>query len=267
MERLDYDCTHGKVAAWRLKGSPLHVFVHGLGGCKSHFEQAFVEAPPGRGVLAIDLPGFGESDRFPPGIEYSFASHASALSEVLAKTEADFGAARIVLIVHSMASGLLPEMLALRPSSFAGVFLLEGNLIADDAGWSRRLIEMGEIEFQRHLRLLQKGGHFALATELKAPQSQSELKRLSACYCQADGRAIRETASHALAVTNAGLVIHALKSFAGSKAYLRGSHSSPWAGWPILKEAGVSGLTIENAGHFPHVDNPGQTYSTIYAIQ
>ena len=262
-----YNCTHGKVAAWHLPGNPLYVFVHGLGGCKNHFEQAFFEVPAGRGVLAVDLPGFGESDRFPEETDYSFAAHAAVLGEVLCRTTKDLGAARIVLTVHSMASGLLPEILALEIQPFAGLALLEGNLVPEDAEWSRRIVDMGEIEFQRYFTSLQKGGQYALAAELKAPQSKAELKRLAVCYCLADSRAFRATAAHALADTNAGLVIHALRKFTGPKLYLRGSQSSPWAGWSALSEADVSGVVIEHSAHFPHVDNPKQTYSTIYAIQ
>jgi pimeloyl-ACP methyl ester carboxylesterase len=245
----------------------LYVFVHGLGGCKNHFEQAFFEVPAGRGVLAVDLPGFGESDRFPEETDYSFAAHAAVLGEVLCRTTKDLGAARIVLTVHSMASGLLPEILALEIQPFAGLALLEGNLVPEDAEWSRRIVDMGEIEFQRYFTSLQKGGQYALAAELKAPQSKAELKRLAVCYCLADSRAFRATAAHALADTNAGLVIHALRKFTGPKLYLRGSQSSPWAGWSALSEADVSGVVIEHSAHFPHVDNPKQTYSTIYAIQ
>lgn len=255
------------MAAWYLPGNPLYVFVHGLGGCKNHFKQAFSEAPVGRGVLAVDLPGFGESDRFPEETDYSFAAHAAALGEVLCRTAKDFGAARIVLTVHSMAAGLLPEMLALDFQPVAGLALLEGNLVPGDAEWSRRIVDMGETEFQRHFTSLQKGGQYALAAELKAPQTKTELKRLAACYCLADSRAFRATATHALADTKAGLVIHALRKFRGPKIYLRGSQSPPWAGWPALSEAGVSGVVIEHSAHFPHVDNPKQTYSTIYAIQ
>lgn len=245
----------------------MYVFVHGLGGCKSHFEQAFFEAPAGRGVLAVDLPGFGDSDRFPEETDYSFAAHAAALGEVLCRTTKDSEAARIVLAVHSMAAGLLPEMLALDIQPFVGFALLEGNLVPEDAEWSRRIVDMGESEFQRYFTSLQKGGQYALAAELKAPQSKTELKRLAACYSLADSRAFRATAAHALADTKAGHVINALRKFRGKKIYLRGSQSPPWAGWPALSEAGVSGVVIEHSAHFPHVDNPKQTYSTIYAIQ
>lgn len=240
------------------------MFVHGLGGCKTHFEQAFIEAPPGMGILAVDLPGFGESDRFPPGVEYSFENHSAALSEVLVKTAEECGVATVFLTMHSMSSGILPELLVPSFPSLSGVALLEGNIIPEDAFWSKRIVKMGDAEFLKYFSSLQNGGHYALAAELKAQRSPSELKYLAACYSLADYRAFRETASHALAVSTGGLIAKALKSFSGPKLYFRGSESPTWTGWPLLLEAGVSWLTIENAAHFPHLDNPKQTYSSIY---
>jgi pimeloyl-ACP methyl ester carboxylesterase len=266
MERIDNKSTFGNVVSWQTLGDPLFIFVHGLGGCKAQFEQAFLNAPLGYGVLAIDLPGFGESDRLPSDIEYSFANHASALSDILIQIKDVLRVKKMVLSLHSMASGLLPKLLEEIKLSFFGIVLIEGNLILGDAIWSKDLSEMDNTKFKRYFQYLKKYGHYDLMRSFKAYQNNTKLNYFANCYQLADERAFRETAFHTYQNADSRLVINALKNYIGFKLYLRGSLSSPWSGWPILDTAGINSRIIQNAAHFPHVDNPIETYATIYSI-
>src|SRR5262245_28460172 len=53
----------------------------------------------GYSVLALDLRGFGESDRVPPGGYYHFPDYVSDVDAVVRQA---FGAEKITLVGHSM---------------------------------------------------------------------------------------------------------------------------------------------------------------------
>jgi pimeloyl-ACP methyl ester carboxylesterase len=96
-------------------GSPL-VLVHGAGGSRLHWPEA-VCALPGRRVVALDLPGHGDS----PG---PAASSISAYAgEVLAALDA-LGLARAVLGGHSMGGAIALTIALEAPARVAGLVLV-----------------------------------------------------------------------------------------------------------------------------------------------
>lgn len=259
-----FSCLHGRVAVRKSNGNPLYLFLHGLGGSKEQFEAAFEEAPQGRGVIAVDLPGFGESDRFPNDIMYSFRNQAAAIEQVLDYQIERMTGPKVVLITHSMSSGLLPFLLNRR--EVIGVALLEANLFAEDAKLSTRICEMNPEEFGRHFAFLKRGARIASSTQLIAPMKGNNLKCLEQGYSAADQRAFYESACNASSATASGSAIRALTRFSGDKIYLRGDHSPPLSRWAALNDLAIVSTLIENAGHFPHLDNQVQTYSAIFDI-
>src|SRR5687767_5597245 len=72
-------------------------------------------------VIAIDLPGFGESDRpSPSAFSYDAAAFASITDEVMAQ----LGVSRAVVIGHSMGGGAALSLAARRPQRVAGLVLI-----------------------------------------------------------------------------------------------------------------------------------------------
>jgi pimeloyl-ACP methyl ester carboxylesterase len=65
-------------------GEPL-LLIHGLGGSRSIWEPVVGLLGPEREAVAIDMPGFGEAEPLPPGIEPTPANLARALHEQCAE--------------------------------------------------------------------------------------------------------------------------------------------------------------------------------------
>ncbi len=61
-------------------GEPL-LLIHGLGGSRSIWEPVTGLLEPEREAIAIDMPGFGEAEPLPPGVEPTAANLARALHE------------------------------------------------------------------------------------------------------------------------------------------------------------------------------------------
>jgi pimeloyl-ACP methyl ester carboxylesterase len=107
---------HGLGAA--PPGSPL-VLIHGF--MMSHWMLRSVLEPLGRTreVIALDLPGFGESDR-PLDFAYDSAAFARVVVEVLDR----LGVARAGVVAHSMGGGAALVLAARHPDRVARLVLV-----------------------------------------------------------------------------------------------------------------------------------------------
>jgi pimeloyl-ACP methyl ester carboxylesterase len=72
------------VALSRGGGAPL-LLLHGLGGTRSIWEPVIGLLEPEREAIAIDMPGFGQAEPLPPGVEPTAANLAQALHEQCAE--------------------------------------------------------------------------------------------------------------------------------------------------------------------------------------
>lgn len=147
----------GHIAATRFRG-PIEVILtapqagprdeetiiclHGIQGDRSLFDrltaEPFLESYD---LLAIDLPGFGESSK-PESWDYNLESHAAAVLDVIAQ----LGLGRVHLIGHSL-GGMIATLLTLRAAErILSVVSLEGNLTLEDCGLSR---DIAGIPFQQ----------------------------------------------------------------------------------------------------------------------
>ncbi len=93
------------------------VLIHGLGENSGFWEHNMAALAQQRRVLAIDLPGYGRSDK--PELDFSMAYYADVVDQVLQQA----GVRRAVLVGHSM-GGQVSLTWALRhPERMAGLIL------------------------------------------------------------------------------------------------------------------------------------------------
>jgi pimeloyl-ACP methyl ester carboxylesterase len=92
-------------------GDPL-VLLHGLGSSRSAWQPVIPILAEHFDVIAVDLPGFGGSERLPTGVEPSPAALAAAVADTL--TQLGVGAAHIV--GNSLGGWVALELAALRPT-------------------------------------------------------------------------------------------------------------------------------------------------------
>jgi len=122
--------------ASRGRGETALIFVHGW-SCDRSFWDAQMNSSAlarGRRLLALDLPGHGESDK--PAIRYSMDLFARAIVSVLD----DAGIRRAVLVGHSMGTPVIRQFYRLHPARTAGLAIVDGPLkpFSDDpASWEQ----------------------------------------------------------------------------------------------------------------------------------
>ena len=97
------------------------IFVHGW-TCSADFWNESVNAFPEYRVIAIDLPGHGQSDK--PKVEYSMEYFAKSIEAVM--KEAKIKSA--VLVGHSMGTPVIRQFYRLYPKKTLGLVIVDGAL-------------------------------------------------------------------------------------------------------------------------------------------
>ena len=258
------ETAHGTVSGVMREGCPHYVFIHGLGGDSNVFAPVFDHSGVEyRGLLSLDLLGFGSSSRLDDATPYSFALQANAVREALSQA----GIEKFVLVLHSMASGLLPEMLKFDELEIETLFLLESNLLEEDAGWSRELSDMSDDEYRVYFQKVQKAARFVMASQLRRKHPREHLQQWSQGYVNSDERAMRETAIELYERTSSGKILDAVKAFDGRKVYFRGIDDCQWNGFDLLNSMGFETVKVPNAGHLLMLDDPEAVYGVIFRDQ
>jgi hypothetical protein len=103
------------------KGDEALIFVHGW-TCNSDFWKAQFNLYGNRRVIAIDLPGHGESDK--PETDYTMDFFAESIKAVM--DEADVK--RAVLVGHSMGTPVIRQFYRLYPKKVLGLIIVDGSL-------------------------------------------------------------------------------------------------------------------------------------------
>ncbi|HKQ76858.1 MAG TPA: alpha/beta hydrolase [Blastocatellia bacterium] len=104
------------------EGKEAIVFIHGW-SCNLNFWKANIPAFAKQSrVIAIDLPGHGESDK--PQITYSMDLFARAVDAVLQ----DAGVDRATLVGHSMGTPVIRQFYRKYPSKTRGLVIVDGSL-------------------------------------------------------------------------------------------------------------------------------------------
>jgi len=104
------------------EGKEAVVFVHGW-SCNLNFWKANIPAFVNQSrVIAIDLPGHGESDK--PQVTYSMDLFASAIDAVLI----DAGVERATLVGHSMGTPVIRQFYRKHPNKTRALVIVDGSL-------------------------------------------------------------------------------------------------------------------------------------------
>ncbi len=97
------------------------IFLHGAGGDHAIWAAQLDHLRRTRRAIAVDLPGFGQSDP-PRGGDYSPA----ALGEDIGRTADALGVSRFVLVVHDFSATLAVAYAARHPLRVAGILFVDG---------------------------------------------------------------------------------------------------------------------------------------------
>jgi pimeloyl-ACP methyl ester carboxylesterase len=233
----------------RDTGGDLIFFIHGLGCAKEHFDEAWGAGELEKfALLAIDLPGFGDSSK-PENFSYGLSDHAKICGKILAL----FPGRGLHIVGHSMGGAigvLAAESVRTRLKSFVNV---EGNLIGHDSTVSRSsaLLTLHEFRTRELPRML-------LSTSMSP---EPGMRLWSRCIRKADPRGFYLSSLSLTEWSDRGVL---LKKFAGlecRKIYVYGERDRFLK--VLARLDGIPTAEISGSGHFPMNDNPGEFYSLL----
>jgi pimeloyl-ACP methyl ester carboxylesterase len=151
-------------------GRPV-VFVHGLGGSWKNWLENMPAAARHRRVVALDLPGFGESDM--PDGEITVSNYARCVDEVAER----LGLGVVDLVGNSMGGFVSAEVAIRHPERVHRLVLVDaaGISIADLRRWPTRTlmrfvaVQAGWGAVQREILLRPHLRHLAFRTIMRHP--------------------------------------------------------------------------------------------------
>jgi pimeloyl-ACP methyl ester carboxylesterase len=104
------------------KGKDALVLIHGWGSNLTFWRDQIPEFAKRNRVIALDLPGHGESDK--PQIAYSMDLFANAIDAVLRDAKVD----RAVVVGHSMGTPVARQFYRKYPQKTLGIIIVDGGL-------------------------------------------------------------------------------------------------------------------------------------------
>ena len=139
-------------------GGPPLVFLHGLGGSHATWLNLLSAIADRYRVIALDLPGHGQSDKPDPAeSDYSVAGMATLVAEAIASTTKD----PVMLVGHSLGGAVAIKIALERPELVSGLVLIDsaglGNEISGDL-LDRVEAEPSEDEARKLLELFYQDG-------------------------------------------------------------------------------------------------------------
>ncbi|WP_439030107.1 alpha/beta fold hydrolase [Gordonia terrae] len=115
---------------------PAVVLVHGLMGSLHDWDEQIVALSADFRVIAVDLPGHGESDKSPG--DYSLSAHAAAIRDLLGALGVDSA----TVVGHSFGGGVCMQMLYLFPDLVERICLIASGGLGNDVNPVLRIVSL-----------------------------------------------------------------------------------------------------------------------------
>ena len=247
VKKIDIEgaATPYRVLCQRREGAgQLTVLLHGLGCSVKCWQHAWDHAELGS-LLAIDLPGFGRSEKTD-----AFAHDLSALAAVVDTILGDFADRQLRIVAHSMGGAvalLLNRATWSRTTSFINV---EGNLAAADCGMvSRAIATVTEAEFV-------DSGMAQLRERLR-DEPGFDLETASAL-------AMHRCARSLVSWSEGGELLARYLDLPCQRTYVCGDRNLDAVQRSL--PAGERLRVVAASGHFPMIDNPDAFYRLIATV-
>lgn len=134
---LDAAGVYTRYRTWGTTGSPI-VLVHGFVESTDVWARVAPLLARHHRVIALDLRGFGYSDRTGP---YTAASMADQVEALLRKLDVR----RPLLVGHSMGAGVLAELARRQPGAYRGMIFADGDGLADGSSGPLGAVASGPV--------------------------------------------------------------------------------------------------------------------------
>ncbi|MCZ4560871.1 alpha/beta fold hydrolase [Rhodococcus sp. IEGM 1401] len=245
---------------------PAVVLIHGLMGNLHDWDPQIAELSQHFRVIAVDLPGHGESDKVPG--DYSLSAHAATVRDLLTSLDVDSA----TVVGHSYGGGVAMQMLYLFPHLVDRICLVASGGLGQEVNPILRVASVPgsgiaiPVAASAPVRGI-LGGVLGLLSALRIVRLGAGDRRAWANFASvADAPTRRAFLATARSVIDyRGQTVSAtrlLQTFTGVPAMLVwGDHDViiPAVHAHEVRDQLPDGATVEvfpGAGHFPHLDEP-----------
>lgn len=238
----------------RQAGGELLVLLHGLGCAKGSFDGAFTaECLRDRSVLALDLPGHGDSGHGLPGSLHTLEAFAAVTRMVIRQlADRTRGYDLVHFGGHSM-GGAVGVILARGWTGTGCAVSIDGNLTGEDCGLASRAIAGQDPSAYA------AEGHSQLIAGLLEPGLPS-MTAWAAWLARADPAAVHAAARSLVAWSESGKLLTWFNALE-RKALLYGDQEDKRHLTGRVDPAVT--CQLPRCGHFPMIDNPGPLYQAL----
>jgi len=156
------------------------------------------------------------------------------------------------LVLHSIASGLLPALVESCDCDLVAVFLLEGNMSVDHLELSGKLASMDAAAVGRYMKSLARYGHLMMERSLVASLPANDIARYAATYSVLEPSTMVALAQDMVVMMKTGALRAALVHLGARLHCIWGSRAAA----PDLSDLKATLHVVANAGHNPMLDDP-----------
>ena len=234
------------------KGNEAVVLVHGWGCNLDHWRDQIPDLSKHGRVLALDLPGHGQSDK--PEISYTMDLFANAIDAVMRDAKVD----RAVVMGHSMGTPVARQFYRKYPQKTAAIVIVDGGLRP-----------FGTKEMREQFMAMFRAPNYK-------ETSAQMLSQMSATLSDAD----KERVNSSFASTPQHVLVSAMESMNQDSLYAPDKINVPVLAimakspfWPPDTEQFLRGLAPdleyqmwEGVGHFLMMEKPKQFNDTVIAF-
>ena len=222
-------------------------YVHGLGESALCFERLMADPRLAHwDHLAPDLIGYGKSGWDPEPL--ALDEHVEQLELFLGR----FHRNPVVILGHSM-GGVIGLRFCERFGDRVRAFInVEGNLTLPDCGYSSRVVEYSPDEW------LERGQAEVLDGIYRGGKERVEVRRAyAASIHMCDPRAYHRNSRELVEISRRGTVAGRMAALEVPAVYVHGAPRGTSEGSvDRLERAGVRTIRIDDAGHWPFLDQP-----------
>ncbi len=222
-------------------------YIHGLGESGFSFEK--VMAHPRLAAfahVAVDLPNYGKSPWVKPPLDLE--AQAERLAAWLAATHSP----PVVVMGHSMGGVIGQQLCAIAPQHVAALINIEGNISAEDCLYSAMVASIVEAEWLA-------GGYELIWEELyRMASDDPALRTYYPSVRLADARAYYRNSHDLVCISEQEVLASRMAALACPTLFLLGHPRGTTKDYSrqLLTRAGVTWRAIDNAGHWPYLDQP-----------
>lgn len=236
--------------------SPGIVLVHGLGADGRCFDAASRHLSGGNALLIPDLAGFGKTGVVPSDFSFSLKDQADLVWALCDER----GFEEVVLVGHSMGGAIAVLMAESRPGRVTHLIDAVGNLVAEDAFFSRRIVAQGWPEFRAR-------GFESFKRELPRPKDGRPAGTYLQSLARTTALAMYRSSEDLVALSDRGRLLERFLGLACRKLYLKDEDTPlPSRSARAMAETSVPVVEVPRSGHGLMEDNPEAFYGAIDAF-